>query len=57
MTFNGSELTVPENGASAATPVSGNDYAVTLNADSAAVGEIIEDAKTSYGYAIIHFGA
>lgn len=30
-------------------------YLVTLNADEAAVGEIIEDAKASYSYAIIRF--
>lgn len=32
-------------------------YSVKLNADAAAVGEIIDDAKEDYSYAIIHFGA
>lgn len=37
--------------------VEADGYAVTLNVDEAAVGEIIEDAKASYSYAIIHFGS
>ena len=32
-------------------------YSVKLNADAAAVGEIIEDANSDYSFAIVHFGA
>ena len=31
-------------------------YTVKLNADADAVGEIIDDARDSYSYAVVHFG-
>lgn len=35
----------------------GAGWSVRLNADEAAVGEIIDDIAEGFSYAIVHFGA